>query len=199
MLTEAATYHELYRNFRWIFPRASNLATACWRPPRRRKRPAGAIYVDEDGGTTRTSFDEVADMSRRFANVLKADGLRAAIASQFFVAIPRIADRASGGISLRHDLDPAVCAVWRGRAGIPPGESEARAIITDEAGWEKLTKIRDRLPYLQESISTSNAVHAPAPNRSGRSIETDVPRNNTTVDTYGRRSRPDHLHLGHDG
>ena len=33
------------------------------------------IYVDEDGGATRTSFDEVADFSRRFANVLKADGL----------------------------------------------------------------------------------------------------------------------------
>ena len=33
------------------------------------------VYVDEDGGITRTSFDEVADASRRFANVLKADGL----------------------------------------------------------------------------------------------------------------------------
>jgi len=42
--------------------------------------------VDEDGGTTRTSFDEVAEASRRFANILTADGLvrgdRVAVLSQ---------------------------------------------------------------------------------------------------------------------
>jgi len=93
------------------------------RPPRRRKRRLALIYVDEDGGTTRTSFDEVADMSRRFANVLKADGLRAAIASQCFCRNPSNCRSRiwrhfrSGMISI-----PLFCAVWRGRAGIPPGE-----------------------------------------------------------------------------
>jgi acetyl-CoA synthetase len=42
--------------------------------------------------------------------------------------------------------------------------SQARAIITDEAGWEKLTKIRDRLPYLQDIYITSGA-STPAQNR----------------------------------
>jgi acetyl-CoA synthetase len=40
--------------------------------------------------------------------------------------------------------------------------SQAKAIVTDEAGWEKLTKIRDRLPYLQDIYVTSGAVHAGA-------------------------------------
>ena len=30
MLTEAASYDELYRNFRWDIPDRFNLATACW-------------------------------------------------------------------------------------------------------------------------------------------------------------------------
>ena len=75
MLTEATTYDELYRNFRWDIPERFNLATACCDRYADGTGRLALIYVDEDGATTRTSFDEVADMSRRFANVLKADGL----------------------------------------------------------------------------------------------------------------------------
>ena len=35
-------------------------------------------------------------------------------------------------------------------------------IVTDETGWEKLAKIRDRLPYLQDIYVTSGAIHAGA-------------------------------------
>ena len=45
------------------------------RPLCRRLRRLALDYVDEDGATTRTSFDEVAEQSRRFANVLQSDGL----------------------------------------------------------------------------------------------------------------------------
>src|SRR5438552_16091386 len=76
MLTEAATYDELYRNFRWDILARFNMATACCDRHADGSSRLALIYVDEDGGTTRTSFDEVADMSRRFANVLKVDGLK---------------------------------------------------------------------------------------------------------------------------
>src|SRR5689334_24338837 len=75
MLTEAATYDELYRNFRWDIPARFNMATACCDRHADGTNRLALIYVDQDGATTRTSFDEVAEMSRRFANVLKADGL----------------------------------------------------------------------------------------------------------------------------
>jgi len=75
MLTEASTYDELYRNFRWDIPARFNMATACCDRHADGTGRLALIYVDEDGATTRTSFDEVAEMSRRFANVLKADGL----------------------------------------------------------------------------------------------------------------------------
>ncbi len=75
MLTEASSYGELYRDFRWDIPPRFNIATACCdRHADGSGRPA-LIYVDEDGGTTRTSFDGLRAMSSRFANVLKADGL----------------------------------------------------------------------------------------------------------------------------
>ena len=105
------------------FPTRFNMATACCDRHADGTGRLALVYVDEDGATTRTSFDEVAEASRRFANVLKADGLVARRPRRGVpVAIAGIADRPSRGVPLRHDLDPAVCAVRRGRAGIPPVE-----------------------------------------------------------------------------
>jgi acetyl-CoA synthetase len=75
MLTETADYEKLYRDFRWDIPERLNLATVCCDRHADGSGRLALIYVDEDGAATRTSFDEVAEMSRRFANVLTADGL----------------------------------------------------------------------------------------------------------------------------
>jgi acetyl-CoA synthetase len=163
MLTEASNYDELYRNFRWDIPARFNIATACCDRHADGSKRLALIYVDEDGGATRTSFDEVSDFSRRFANVLKADGLVRG-------------DRVAVFLSQSLELPVAHMAAFRaGLVSIPLfalfGEdalefrlsnSGARAIITDESGWEKLTKIRDRLPYLQDIYVTSGVAHAGA-------------------------------------
>ena len=60
MLTEAKTYDELYRNFRWDIPARFNIATACCDRHADGTGRLALVYVDEDGGITRTSFDEVA-------------------------------------------------------------------------------------------------------------------------------------------
>ena len=123
MLTEASTYDELYRNFRWDIPARFNMATACCDRHADGTGRLALIYVDEDGATTRTSFDEVAEMSRRFANVLKADGLvrgdRVAVflSQSLELPIAHLAAFRSGD-----DLDSAVRAVRRGCAGIPAVE-----------------------------------------------------------------------------
>src|SRR5882757_9940420 len=142
MLTEAATYHELFRNFRWDIPARFNLATACCDRHADGSGRLALIYVDEDGGTTRTSFDEVADMSRRFANVLRADGLsrgdRVAVflSQSLELPIAHLAAFRSGMISI-----PLFALFGEDALEFRLANSEARAIITDEAGWEKLTKI----------------------------------------------------------
>src|SRR5687768_2640898 len=75
MLTEASDYDTLYRDFRWDIPDRLTLATVCCDRHADGTSRLALIYVDEDGAATRTSFDEVSEFSRRFANVLKADGL----------------------------------------------------------------------------------------------------------------------------
>jgi acetyl-CoA synthetase len=150
MLTEASTYDELYRDFRWDIPARFNMATACCDRHADGTGRLALIYVDEDGATTRTSFDEVAEMSRRFANVLKADGLvrgdRVAVflSQSLELPIAHIAAFRSAMISI-----PLFALFGEDALEFRLSNSEARAIVTDESGWEKLAKIRDRLPALQ--------------------------------------------------
>src|SRR3954469_3415139 len=75
MLTEAADYDTLYRDFRWDIPARFNIATACCDRHADGSGHTALIYVNEDGGAARTSFDEMRALSCRFANVLRADGL----------------------------------------------------------------------------------------------------------------------------
>src|SRR5258708_10879735 len=150
MLTEASTYDELYRNFRWDIPDRLNLATACCDRHADGSGRLALIYVDEDGAATRTSFDEVADMSRRFANVLKADGLargdRVAVflSQSLELPIAHLAAFRSAMISI-----PLFALFGEDALEFRLSDSEAKTMVTDESGWEKLAKIRDRLPALK--------------------------------------------------
>jgi len=165
MFTETNDYDKLCRDFRWEIPARFNIATACCDRHADGSNRLALIYVDEDGGAQRTSFDELASMSRRFANVLKADGL-----------VP--GDRVALFLSQSLELPVAHLAAFRsGLVSIPLfalfGEdalqfrlsnSGAKAVVTDAAGWEKLKKIRDRLPDLQNVYLTGD--HAPAGTKS---------------------------------
>ncbi len=163
MLTEASNYDDLYRDFRWDIPVRFNIATACCDRHADGTNRLALIYVDEDGGATRHSFDDISDFSRRFANVLKADGLargdRVAVflSQSLELPIAHMAAFRSGLVSI-----PLFALFGEDALEFRLSNSGAKAIITDEAGWEKLTKIRDRLPYLQDIYVTSDAVHAGA-------------------------------------
>src|SRR4029453_11551439 len=150
MLTEARTYDELYDNFRWDIPARFNIATACCDRHADGSGRLALVYVDEDGGTTRPTFDEGADASRRFANVLKADrvarGDRVAVFLSQSLELPvaHLAAFRSGMISI-----PMFALFGEDALEFRLSNSEAKAIVTDETGWEKLAKIRDRLPALK--------------------------------------------------
>ncbi|WGS21982.1 MULTISPECIES: acyl-CoA synthetase [unclassified Bradyrhizobium] len=150
MLKEAATYDELYRNFRWEVPERFNIATACCDRYADGTGRLALVYVDEDGGTTRTSFDEIAEASRRFANVLDADGLvrgdRVAVFLSQSLELPvaHLAAFRSAVISI-----PLFALFGEDALEFRLSNSAAKAIITDEAGWEKIARIRDRLPDLK--------------------------------------------------
>src|SRR6202047_1356989 len=153
MLTEASSYEDLFRNFRWDIPARFNIATACCDRPADGSGVLALIYVDEDGGATRTSFDEVAEMSRRFANVLKADGLargdRVAVflSQSLELPIAHLASLRSGMVSI-----PLFALFGEDALEFRLANSGAKAIVPDAAGWEKLAKIRAQAPGLRENF-----------------------------------------------
>src|SRR2546429_1706489 len=157
MLTEAAPYADLSRNSRWDIPARFNIATACCDRHADGSGRLALIYVDEDGGTTRTTFDEIADASRRFANVLDADGVvrgdRVAVflSQSLELPIAHLAAFRSGMISI-----PLFALFGEDALEFRLSNSEAKAIVTDEGGWEKLVKIRDRLPALKNIYVVGN-------------------------------------------
>ena len=150
MLTEASDYETLYHDFRWEIPDRLNLATVCCDRHADGTGRLALIYVDEDGAATRTSFDEVAEFSRRFANVLKADGLvrgdRVAVFLSQSLELPvaHLAAFRSGMVSI-----PLFALFGEDALEFRLSNSGAKAIVTDAAGYDKLAKIRDRLPDLK--------------------------------------------------
>ena len=160
MLTEAATYEELTRNFRWDIPARFNIAAACCDRHADGSARLALIDVDEAGGATRTSFDELSDFSRRFANVLKTDGLargdRVAVflSQSLELPIAHLAAFRSGLVSI-----PLFALFGEDALEFRLSNSGAKAVVTDTAGWQKLAKIRDRLPELQQVYVIGD--HAP--------------------------------------
>src|SRR5579872_5323695 len=147
MLTETADYEKLCREFHWEIPPRFNIATACCDRHADGSGRLALIYVDEDGSARRASFDELAAMSRRFANVLKADGLvrgdRVALFLSQSLELPigHLAAFRAGMVSI-----PLFALFGEDALEFRLANSAAKAIITDAAGWEKLKKIRRQLP-----------------------------------------------------
>src|SRR3954454_22418949 len=163
MLTETSDYPGLYRDFCWEVPARFNIATACCDRHADGSNRLALIYVDENGAVSRTSFDRMRAMSNAFANVMKSAGLsrgdRVAVFLSQSLELPivHLAAFRSGLVSV-----PLFTLFGEDALEFRLSNSGAKALVTDEAGWEKLAKIRDRLPYLQDIYVTSDAIHAGA-------------------------------------
>src|SRR2546423_11948033 len=102
-------------------------------------------------------------LASRFANVLQADGLKRGDRVEVFLSqsvelpIVHLAAFRSGLVSV-----PLFTLFGEDALEFRLANSGARAIVSDETGWEKLARIRDRLPYLQDIYVTSGAIHAGA-------------------------------------
>src|SRR5580692_10501230 len=135
MLTETTEYAKLYRDFRWEIPARFNIASACCDRHADGSGRLALIYVDEDGSARRTSFDEMSAMSRRFANVLKADGLtrgdRVAVFLSQSLELPvtHLAAFRSGLVSI-----PLFALFGEDALQFRLSNSGAKGIVTDAAG-----------------------------------------------------------------
>ncbi|MDB5503729.1 MAG: AMP-dependent synthetase and ligase [Tardiphaga sp.] len=151
MLTETTDYDALCRDFRWQVPERFNIASATCDHHADGSGRLALVYVDEDGATTRFSFDQMQSFSRRFANVLATGGLargdRVAVFLSQSVELPivHLAAFRSGLVSV-----PLFTLFGEDALEFRLANSGARAVVTDVSGWEKLAKIRDRLPDLAQ-------------------------------------------------
>ena len=158
MLTETSSYDQLCRDFRWDIPAHFNIATACCDRYADGSKRLALIYVDEDGSHMRTSFDEMRAFSCRFANVLKANGLargdRVAVflSQSLELPITHLAAFRAGLVSV-----PLFTLFGEDALQFRLANSGAKAVVTDEGGFEKLMKIRDRLPELKTVYVTGGA------------------------------------------
>ena len=167
MLTETADYAKLRRDFRWNVPEHFNIGTATVDKHADGSGKLALIDVGADGRAKNYSFDDLQKLSNRFANVLKADGIargdRVAVFLSQSVELPvvHLAAFRSGLVSV-----PLFTLFGEDALEFRLTNSEAKAIVTDEGGLEKLARIRDRVPELKHIYVVGE--HAPAGTKSFR-------------------------------
>ncbi|MEW6642482.1 MAG: acyl-CoA synthetase [Pseudomonadota bacterium] len=150
MLTETDDYQRLIADFRWSVPAQFNIAEVCCDRYADGRGRLALIDVDEAGGARHLSFDDMASWSRRFANVLRADGLsrgdRVAVFLSQSVELPivHLAAFRSALVSV-----PLFTLFGEDALAFRLANSGAKAVVTDRAGFDKLAGIRDQLPDLR--------------------------------------------------
>ncbi|PWK63303.1 AMP-binding protein [Aminobacter sp. AP02] len=154
MLERRDTYDALYRDFRWNIPQKFNIGTAVsdhWASV----DPDRTALLDYriDGAAEKLSFGELSRRSNAFANALRARGVRRGdrvallLPQSFETAIAHVAIYKLGAIAVPLALLFGVEALeYRLQtAGV-------RAIVTNEAGFAKVSQIDGRLPELETIV-----------------------------------------------
>src|SRR5690606_10431086 len=166
MLAERSTYDALYRDFRWQIPERFNIGTAvsdAWaaREPDR----VCLQHFLPDAPPVSMTYGELAARSDSFAAALQAEGVgrgdRVAILlpQGFKTVIAHVAIYKLGAIAL-----PLALLFGADALSFRLKNAEAKAIVTNRFGLERLKPIRQDLPTLDIVIATEAADDAAAKN-----------------------------------
>jgi len=149
MLKPGNSYEKVYSSFRWNIPKYYNIGVdICDKHAHQRYRLA-LVYENEKGVIEKYTFWELKRFSNQFANALKASGLNAGDRVGILLpqcpetAIAHIATYKIGAIAI-----PLFTLFGTDALEYRLNNSEARCVITDTANLDKLLKIRDKLPGL---------------------------------------------------
>ena len=145
----ARSYDEAVRAFRWNLPARYNMGVACTDAHATGAGKPALIFVEESGAVIRYTFEDLARLTNRFANVLVAAGLKRGDRVAVFLpqapetAIAHLAAFKAGMISVPlFTLFGDEALEYRLEA------SGAKVLVTDLAGLAKLDRVRDHLPAL---------------------------------------------------
>ncbi|MEM8950545.1 MAG: AMP-binding protein [Pseudomonadota bacterium] len=182
MLTPAADYRTMCRDFRWDIPEHFNIATAvCDRWADGTGRLA-LIEQRAAAGVTYYSFDDLKRDSNRLANLLHAEGVRAGhrvailLGQRVETLLAHLAAWKIGAITV-----PLFSLFGPEALAFRLADSGACALITDPAGVERIGGIRDALPALKLVLSTEPATAGAV---------TLAPEMERASDTYEVQSTP---------
>ena len=154
-MLEGGSYQEVRKNFQWRIPEDYNIGVdVCDKWADQADRPA-LLYEDDQGRVTRYTFLDLKRLSNRLANALIAHGF--ARGDRLGILLPQCAETALahlaafkiGGITV-----PLFTLFGPDALEYRLGNSEAAAIITDEANLPKILEIRESLPSLKTIILT---------------------------------------------
>jgi acetyl-CoA synthetase len=152
------SYEDVYGSFRWRIPERYNMAQdVCDRHALDDGRVA-LIHDRGDGEIHRYTFHDVQKSANRLANVFRHYDLsRGSFVAILLgqdpeAAITHVAAWKAGLVSVTISRLFGVEAVEH-RLAI----SDAQLLVTDRAGWEVVSAIRDRLPHLKAVLTIDGA------------------------------------------
>ncbi|UCD80527.1 MAG: acyl-CoA synthetase [Desulfobacterales bacterium] len=150
MLKSGRNYREVYDSFRWEVPDDYNIGVdICDKWARQRYRLA-LIYEDENGQVEKYTFWDLKRLSNRLANGLKACGLDAG--DRFGILLPQCPQTALSHIAaykIGAIAIPLFTLFGTDALAYRLENSQAKAIVTDEANLPKVLEIWPNLPHLQ--------------------------------------------------
>ncbi|WP_120495929.1 acyl-CoA synthetase [Kiloniella sp. EL199] len=159
MLNHGSDYRAVKEAFEWDIPDRYNIGVdVCDKWAKRSPDRLALSFVDIDGNVADYSFGDLRDYSNRMANLLSSSGInqgdRVAILlpQSLETAFSHIAAYKMGCIAV-----PLFMLFGVEALEYRLSNSGARAVITNQAGVEKINAIRDRLPDLKHVYSIDGA------------------------------------------
>ena len=150
MLTRHDDYAELTRSFAWKVPDRYNIGVDVCDKHADDPGRVALIVEEEDGTVRRHTFAEIRELTNRLCNVLVAHGLQRG--DRLAVLLPQSPETAIAHVAgFKAGLITIPLFALFGAEALEYrlGDSGARVLVTDKAGYEKVAPLRDRLPALE--------------------------------------------------
>ena len=151
VLNRAASYEELYGDFRWDIPDRFNMGVdVCDKNAARHPDRTGLIVVEPGKDTVSYTFTDLKRLTNQLANLFIANGLKRGervgilMSQSVEVAISHVAAWKMAAISI-----PLFTLFGEDALRFRLQNSEARILVTDMDNLPKIEAIREDLPYLQ--------------------------------------------------
>jgi acetyl-CoA synthetase len=144
-------YPDLYSAFQWQIPKYYNIAVDICDKHAHDARRLALIHEKTDGSADTYTFANLKALSNRFANALKAHGVKAGDRTGILLpqspetAITHLAVYKLGGVAV-----PLFTLFGSDALEYRLANSEAKCVVTDRENLDKIAQIRPRLPHLEQ-------------------------------------------------